>query len=338
MSSDRYNATEQPTIRRLNKAREEGQVARSNDLSSVLFLIVAVGVSIAWAPRLLLICKNILVDSLSFSKSNPQVALETTGWLLVEFLVVPCFVLFVGAIFAALLQVGGLFSPKIVMIRLSRLSAGQKGMFSTRSRMTLLFSMSKLVFSVLAALLVILHYQDELFALGANESIMESVSSIVLICSQTVFAALSVLFILGICDYCWQRYAWKNELRMTRQEVIEEHREHSGRSVETRRRSWWLAKKTTGVVVPSLIIVGNKLAVALRWNASTMTAPIVLDVLRGDSMLSKLEQLNNDGIAIIENNVLAQKIMHGSDVGLGIPSFLHGEIASLLITSKRDIR
>ena len=96
MSSDRYNATEQPTIRRLNKAREEGQVARSNDLSSVLFLIVAVGVSIAWAPRLLLICKNILVDSLSFSKSNPQVALETTGWLLVEFLVVPCFVLFVG--------------------------------------------------------------------------------------------------------------------------------------------------------------------------------------------------------------------------------------------------
>ena len=69
-----------------------------------------------------------------------------------------------------------------------------------------------------------------------------------------------------------------------------------------------------------------------------MTAPIVLDILRGESFFHELEKFKKDGIVVIENNVLVQKIMRGSDVGLGIPSFLHGEIASLLITKKRDAR
>jgi flagellar biosynthetic protein FlhB len=204
--------------------------------------------------------------------------------------------------------------------------------------MVLLFSLSKIVLAVLAGLLVVLHYQNQLLSLNEQSMLPKHISNVVSIGSQTVFASLAVLFVLGICDFGWQRYAWKADLLMTRREIIEEHREHSGRANEARMHSTWVDRRRPEEIVPSLIVVGLKMAVSLRWNASTMTAPIVLDIFKGDHLMSKLEQLRKEGIAMVENNVLAQEISQGSDAGFGIPSILHGEIASVLINLKRNIR
>ena len=338
MSEDRFNANEQPTPRRLQKAREEGQVARSNDLSSVLFLLVAVGTMLFLAPYIARTSKNFVIESLSFSKNNPTASLESAGWQLVEMVAIPCIVLFVGAAFASLLQVGGLFSPKIIAPRFSRLGSGPKKIFGARSRMTLLFSLSKIILAVLAGLLVVLHYQNQLLSLSEQSLLPRQISNAVLIGSQTVFASLAVLFVLGICDFGWQRYAWKRDLLMTRQEIIEEHREHNAKANEARMHSTWIARRSTDEIVPSLVVAGTKLAVSLRWNASTMTAPIVLDIFKGEPLMPKLEQLRKEGVAVVENNVLAHEISQGSNAGLGIPSILHGEIASVLINLKRNIR
>lgn len=338
MKRDRDAATEQPTLRRLQKARSEGSVARSADLASVLFMIVAVWVVILWAPQFLMVSKQLLVEYLSGTSMEPLVAVEQVGWQLVSLLTLPCIFLFVAAALSGFVQVGGLFSPGIILLRFSRICSGPKQVFGARSRMCLLFSVCKPLFASLAAILVILHYQNQLFALGTSGDILDNAKQIISIGLKTVFAALTTLFILGLCDFCWQRYAWKSDLLMTRQEIIEEHKEHGGRGHDARRHATWLANRKAGSIVPSLIVKGSKLAVALRWNASTMTAPIVIDILRGESWMKKLEKLQLEGIAVCENNALAQKIMHGSDVGLGVPSKLHGEIASLLITSKRNER
>jgi len=335
---DRLEATQQPTRRRLQKAREEGQVARSSDLSSVLFLLIAVGVAMFLIPQFLSTGQTFLEENLSYATGDATKALTTVGWQLLGVLSIPCIVLFAGAAFSGFIQVGALFSPVVIKPSFSRLCCGTSRLFGSRGGMNLLFSLSKLILASLAATIVVLQYADQLFALGTSDRVIDGIVEVVSIGSQAVFAALAVLFLLGVCEYCWQRHAWKTDLLMTRQEVIEEHREHGGRGVESRKYAAWVSGRAAGMIVPSLIIAGSKLAISLRWNASTMTAPIVLDILRGDSFLNDLENYRKEGIVVIENNVLLQKIMRGSDVGLGIPSFLHGEIASLLITKKRDTR
>ena len=101
-----------------------------------------------------------------------------------------------------------------------------------------------------------------------------------------------------------------------------------------RRHTAWLAKKCVGQVVPSIVVVGNKIAVAVRWNATTMSSPVVLAVFQGDSFEQYTEIAT--GATIVEDGSLATKLFNMSDVGLGIPPALHGEIASLLLRSRRD--
>jgi len=338
MKQDRTNATQEPTAHKLRKAREEGNVAKSSDLSTVLFLIVAVGIVFLWTPRLYFFSRNLLVENLSGSSSHPDILLEQTGWELLNVVLIPCIVLFFGAIVSGIVQVGGLFAPGIVGMRLSRvLLSGNSSIVGARGRMSLLFSVAKLVLASGASFLVLLHYKKQLLTLGESGTLLEIVAQTSSIGAAVVFAALLVLLFLGLADLCWQRYAWKCDLRMTRQEIVEEHKENSGNASGVRRHAAWLAKKCVEQVVPSLIVVGNKLAVSVRWNATTMSSPVVLDILQGDDF----DTLSPDyfkSTTIVKDSSLAARIVGTSDIGLGIPSALHAEIASLLITSRRDER
>ncbi len=335
MKQDRATATQEPTAQKLRKAREEGNVAKSSDLSTVLFLSVAVGLVFLWVPHLYLFSKKLLVENLSGSASQPELLLNQTGWELLGVLLIPCTVLFVGAVFAGVVQVGGIFVPSVVGIRLSRILFSENPrIFGARSQMNLLFSVTKLVFASGASLLVLLHYKEQLFSLCKNSSLFESVSQAGSIGAMVVFAALIVLLFLGFADLCWQRYAWKCDLRMTRQEIIEEYKENSGNASGMRRQTNWIAKKYVEQVVPSLIVVGNKLAVSIRWNATTMSAPVVLDILQGDDF-EKFPSGSYRNTPVVNDSSLAIRIAGTSDSGLGIPSVLHAEIASLLIARRK---
>jgi flagellar biosynthetic protein FlhB len=338
MSQDRLNATQEPTLKRLRTAREEGNVATSSDLSTVLFLIVAVGLILVWTPQLYLFCKSILVENLSGVSTEPKKLIEQTGWEMFYLMLIPCIVLVAAAIFAGVVQVGCLFAPSVVRIRLSRVMFFEGArIFGARNRMNFLFSVAKLLLASGASLLVLLHYKKQLIELGDSGSLLEIVTQIGSIGAIVVFAALLVLLLLGLTDFCWKRYAWKSDLRMSRQEIIEENKENSGNAVGIRRHSAWLAKKCVEQVVPSLIVVGNKLAVSIRWNAMTMSAPVVLDVFQGDDF-EKFSSRGHKSTPVVQDSSLATRIIRMSDVGLGIPPALHGEIASLLITNRRDER
>ncbi len=335
MNRDRTDATQEPTVKRLRKAREDGNVARSNDLSTVLFLIVAVSVIIVWIPKCYFYINNLLVENLSGSSVAPKALLENAGWSLLELMVIPCIVLLVASVFSCVLQVGGLFSPSVVTMQLSRVAfSGGSKIFGVRGRMSLLFSLTKLFLACGASLLVLLHYKSTLLQVSIDGTILEQITEIGSVAVLVVFAALFVLLVLGMTDFAWQRYIWKCDLRMTRQEIIEEHKENSGNAGNLRRQTSWLAKKCVNQMIPSLIVVGNKIAVAVRWNAMTMSSPVVLDIFQGEEFHSYSEK--SHAANVVEDNSLASRIINSSDIGLGIPPALHGEIASLLITSRRD--
>jgi flagellar biosynthesis protein FlhB len=335
MSRDRGNAVHEPTVKRLRTAREEGNVARSSDLSTVLFLFFAVSIVIVWSPEFFLFAQSIVTDGLRGSQTSPSVALEQLGWELFELTIIPCILLFVSAVFSGVVQVGGLFVPSVAACTLSRvLFSGSRKLFGARGQMSLLFSITKLFFASGASLLVLLHYKEQLLQIGMQTSTLNQIAQLSEIAIVTVFSALSVLLILGIVDYCWQRYVWKCDLKMNRQEIVDEHKEQNPTTNGFRRHTAWLAKKCVGQVVPSIVVVGNKIAVAVRWNATTMSSPVVLAVFQGDSFEQYTEIAT--GATIVEDGSLATKLFNMSDVGLGIPPALHGEIASLLLRSRRD--
>jgi flagellar biosynthesis protein FlhB len=335
MKRDKSTATQEPTVKKLRTAREEGNVARSADLTTVLFLIVASVLVFMWTPTMFIFCKELLVSNLSGNKVALVELVEKTGWDVFYLALLPCIVLIAGAILAGYVQVGGLFSTKVVGMRLSRIafSAGSN-LIGSRRQMTFVFSITKLFLASGASLLVLLHYKEELLLLGNDSSLTNTVSIAGTIGMQVVFSALLVLLLLGLLDLTWQRYVWKRDLRMSRQEIIEEHRESSGSGYIVRRHTARFAKKCAQQVVPSLVVVGNKLAVAIRWNALTMSSPIVLEVFKGDDFLEHVTNSSMNSPLVKDNN-LATKIVGTSDVGLGIPSTLHGEIASLLIMNRR---
>ena len=335
MNQDRSDVTQEPTVKRLRKAREDGNVARSSDLSTVLFLIAAICVIIVWIPKSYTFMHGLLVENLSESSIAPKALLETAGWSLLELLAIPCIILLVAAAFSGVLQVGGLFSPSVAVMKLSRIAFSGGGKFiGARGRMSIMFSIAKLVFASGASLLVLLHFKNKLMQIGTSGTVIEQVTEVGSVAVLVVFFALFVLLVLGLADLAWQRHIWKYELRMTRQEIIEEHKENAGNAGIVRRNTASLVKKCVHKMIPSLIVVGDEIAVSVRWNATTMSSPVVLDIFQEEEYLLYAEQL--EGVNIIQDNSLASKIINTSDVGLGIPPALHGEIASLLITSRRD--
>ena len=86
MSYDRQEATEQPTTTRLRRAREEGQVARSSDLSSSLLSLVAIGFAFYWIPELMTLAKAFLSNGISFSTEDPTLLLMQSGTSLLQIL------------------------------------------------------------------------------------------------------------------------------------------------------------------------------------------------------------------------------------------------------------
>ena len=333
MSEDRSNATHEPTSKRLQKARDEGNVARSSDLTTVLFLIVGIGAVVVWIPKCCVFVKTLLITQLSGTTISLPVLLEQTGWDVVELALFPCIVFLLAGAFAGVVQVGGLFAPSVATVQLSRVAfAGTRKIVGPRGQMQMLFSVTKLLLASGASLLVLLHYKEQLLALGTQTDILTQVRLVGSIGILVVFAALTVLLMLGIADFCWQRYAWQCDLKMTRQEIVDEHKENSGNS-GLRRKTSWLAKKYVDQVVPTIVVVGNKIAVAIRWNATTMSSPVVLDIYQGDGFLKYTE--NTSGAPVVTDSSLADRIVRLSDVGLGIPPMLHGEIASLLLASRR---
>ena len=336
MSYDRQEATEQPTATRLRRAREEGQVARSSDFSSSLLSLVAIGFALYWFPNMIASVELLLSQGVSYSSEDPMFLLVQSGVALMHILWLPCLVLFVAAVFAGVVQVGTLFAPVAAKVDVNRIDpiSGWFRFWGSHGWMNLLFSCCKLTTAVLFAGAVGWTYKDELLSIS-NVELVTGFSTVGMIAGKMVFAAAGSLFALGLLDITWQRYQWKSNLKMTRQEVISERKEEHGNA--NIRRTVPLSKHTSDRVVPSLVLVGKTIAISIRWNATTMTSPVVLAFIREDEIDTLVEKANEQNIPVDINHWLCTRVEQSCDAGTVVPPSLHSEIASALTIGRRRI-
>jgi flagellar biosynthesis protein FlhB len=343
MSGSSDNKSERPTRRRLEKAREKGQVARSKEVPSaaVLFggLLVLVFSGQAVLRTLeyemrhafdLRIPSDLSIRYLShlFSSMGFRVATVLFPILLS---------VLVFSITANMLQGGLVFTTKPLGFHFEKLNPknGLKRIFSKNGLVELAKSLILLVAVSFISYQVISKY----FSIYPRLVFMDvrKLFHWTAAISYEVFVRVAILLIvIAIADYFFQKYRFTEQLKMTKQEVKEEFKETEGDPTtkgRIRRIQREMSRKRMMSDVPNAdVVITNPThyAVALSYKIDSMEAPKVIAKGVGFLALKIRELAQEHGIPLVENKPLAQTLYKSVEIGDYIPASLYKAVAEIL--------
>ncbi len=335
--------TETATPRRREEAREEGNVPRSTELSSVALLIVGVIAMYVYAPRAFQGLGLVMLDFLGnlhrrplSEEGVPLVFWEIAGRVLD--IVYPFTIAFIlGAFLINLAQVGWLFTMKSMKPKISRLSPleGAKRIFSARGAMDLGKSLLKL--ALVAPLMYSTIVSEVPVIAGLAEvPVREILGFLGFMALRVVSRALLILLILALLDFAFQRFQHERDLKMTKQEVKEELKRTQGDpqiKARIRQVQREVARRRMMAQVPEAeVVVTNptEYAIALQYKQGDHEAPMV--VAKGRNLIAQRikEVARASGVPIYEDRPLAQLLDQLTEVGEMIPPELYDGVASAL--------
>jgi flagellar biosynthetic protein FlhB len=344
MADEAYqDRTEEPTPKRKAEARKKGQIARSRDLSASLVLLSSLGVLTFWSSSMGIKSAALVRTSLEGLRPGlvTPASLSTlflkSGLAMGQILAPIWLCLVVTAIAANFLQGGWLFSTERLTPDLTRIQffGGLKRLFSGKSLVELAKSLAKvcfiglLVYSFFSSRVMnflTLTHQDT----GQLLSLLKSTSL------QLSGKVIILLLFLGALDYLYQRYSFKKNLRMTKQEVKDEMRQAEGDPrVKARMKSLMrqLASQRMMAAVPQAdVVVTNptRFAIALKYDSATMIAPQVVAKGRGFVAMKIIALAQEAGVPCVENRMLARSLFRQVEVGETIPTSLYRAAAEVL--------
>ena len=336
--------TEQPTQRRRDEAREEGNIPKSTDLTAAISLLAAVVLLELLGMRLLGGLRQTLRAALTSEHAgNPTRGGSFTGLveyamhLLGESLLPLTLAIMMAGVLALIAQVGFVITAKPLQPSLTKLSPikGVTNLVNLRALMRLVMSLGKILLIAVVAGFVIwrdLPWILHLAWLGVGQAFVGAAN---LVFALAIKLAV-LLLILAIIDYIYQRWQHEQDLKMTKQEVKEEMKRMEGDPMVKQRRSRvakQLAQQRQAQEVPdSDVVVTNPThyAVALRYDSDEMQAPKV--VAKGaDLMAMRIRNIAaaND-VPIVERKPLARALYDEIEVGQEIPPAHYAAVAEIL--------
>jgi flagellar biosynthetic protein FlhB len=344
MAEELGERTELPTGRRLSEARNRGQVAKSQDLTSaidllggVLLIVLFGGAAIAGMAALL---RRVLEGQVPGNPLNSASLDALLMWALVEGakLAGPALVAMMGvALLGNIVQVGWLLSTEPLTPKLERLNpwAGLKKLFNLRNLVRTGLNSLKLAMVVIVAALVVRKDLPAIAALPAL-GLVQGMYKIALMGGELVAWLLALILLLGLTDYAYQRWQYTSDLRMTRQEVKDERRDVEGDpDVKARRMRMArdIALQRVRQAVPKAdVIVTNPthFSVALKYDSDRMRAPRV--VAKGaDELAFRIREIAiANGVPIVERPPLARGLFWGVEVGREIAPQFYEAVAEVL--------
>jgi flagellar biosynthetic protein FlhB len=343
VSEDSDDKTEAPTPQRLDKAREEGQIPRSKELTSLLILVV--GVSIVWiggesiARRL----AGLLSSGLRFDHGiiNDQKLILGQIILLVKEAMYALLPLITGVVIIALVSpmlLGGLiFSTKSLAFKFSKLNpiTGIGRLFSAQVGAELLKAVLKSVLMGSVAGLYLWNKWPEIMRLMSEAPTTAMNNALDLVGMCVLLVVLSIIPMVGF-DVGFQLYSHFKKLRMSRQDIRDEYKQTEGDPhVKGRIRQMQraAARRRMMADVPTAdVIVTNPThySVALKYDENKMSAPKVIAKGAGLVALRIREIGNENRIPTLEAPPLARALYRHAEIGQQIPGQLYGAVAEVL--------
>ncbi|MFR9718014.1 EscU/YscU/HrcU family type III secretion system export apparatus switch protein [Aeromonas diversa] len=333
--------TEQPTAKRIRDAREEGQVAKSQEINALVQLAVILLWMVAEGPMLYLALGDLIVSTvgvvnLSLS-SAMSVLVGKLATLVVRFVFGLADLLAVLLILTGLVQSGFLFAPKAIQPSGQRINplSNAKQMVSVVK----LFELGKMLLKM-GSLALTFSYLIERYAASFTHLSQAGVVAGILVCSkmaQWMWAILLILTALfAVADYAMQHHQLRKQLMMSKEDIKQEFKNAEGSpEIKQRRRelhrevqSGSLAEK----VADASVVVRNPthIAVCLRYCEGETPLPRVLEYGRDERALHIVALAEARGIPVVENIPLARALVASTQPGDFIPEELFVAVAQVL--------
>ncbi len=335
--------TEQATPRRRQKAREEGQVAQSKDLTGAISLAAAIAVykfagsgigrSIANAAE----CHFADANSVTFTAN--ALSQQASAWLaVVGGAVLPVALAALAAgMTANLLQTGFLFATKRISPTADKLNpiSGLKRIFSLNGLVEAAKGLLKVAIVAFIAWRTLGAHQAELLSLQ-RMALPHALAIVSAVIFQFAIRYCLALIVIGGADYAYQRWQHEKQLRMSHYEVRREHRETEGDPqirAQRRRQARALLQQGISPQMPQAdVVVTNPthLAVALLYKDGQMPAPLVVAKGKGGIAARIRTLARTYGIPIVEEPTTARALYEASRLGEFVPPVLYQAVAEVL--------
>jgi flagellar biosynthetic protein FlhB len=337
-----FNKTEKPTGRRLERARREGQFVSSRELVAAGQFLVFIAILGVWFPGWLSGVKEMLGRSLAgaFHDSLDIATLPGILWALLQRAFVPLSIL--GGLTAlttlglhlAITRMG--FSLKKLTLDFTRFNPVGKIRQMARQGPAAFLQAAVMLVLFGSTIYVIAERNAEIFLALPFTSLDIGLHEVASALKDLLWKAAGVFLIFGLVDLFRQRRRFMKDLRMSKQEVREEHKEMEGNPHvrgKIRRLRRELARRRMMKEVPTataVIVNPTHYAVALRYRHDTSATPVV--IAKGKNYLaSRIRQLALEhGVFLMENPPLAQALYKSVDVGREIPPHLYRAVAEVL--------
>ena len=341
--------TEKATPKRQKKARDEGNVAKSQDLNHALVLTAAFTLFYCFSGSILNYMENGLFHT--FTHLHPkEISTESFAGTLAFYqdlifkIIVPFFsTLFLVVLFMIGIQMKGLFTlyplkPKLEKyspMRLMKNLIDMFNLFKPKKLVELVKNFIKIGVISIFSWVVIKKRQDEILALlGVDvETFFVKLGAIL---AEIVINICIALLILGILDWIYQKYEFNKSLKMTKQQVKDERKNSEGDpKIKSKIRNIQMQMATSRMMakVPEAdVIVANPThyAVALKYDTSVAPAPVV--IAKGVDLIAfKIREVaENNGVTVVENPPLARTLYKLVPIDAIIPAELFAAVAEVL--------
>jgi flagellar biosynthetic protein FlhB len=334
--------TEPASSRRLEQAREEGQVPHSRELGAFLVMFAAAGVFWAMGPWLMQRMSGLLRRGLSVDQQlahEPRLMMTRFADLSLDALLAlsPLLVaLVVAALLSPFLLGAWNFAPKALMPDLSRLDPikGLARLVSWSGLVEMLKAIAKAFLLGGVAAWVIWSERYDIFAIFSQSLDVGLVSAGNLV-NFSFLAVVATMLLIVAVDVPFQLWQYHDKLKMSREELKQEGKETEGNpEVKARIRSMQreaARRRMMGAVPTADVIVTNPthFAVALAYK-SGMGAPKVVAKGRGDIALKIREIGAQNGVPMLEAPPLARALYRHTELDQEVPSALYAAVAEVL--------
>ncbi len=340
---DFQEKTEKATPKKRSEARKKGDVAKSREVSSVAVLLAGLSSLFLFGPFMYGHIVNLMRESFTMVGApsleyGEFIALSRHVVRSYIIMVLPLMVVVVVvAVASNVMQVGFMFSWEKMKPKMDKLNPikGLGKFVSKQAFVELLKSLMKLAAVGMIAYWTVEGEMDRIRALGGMEvpAILLYILKVIL----KIFLRVCILLVfIAVLDHAFQKWQFEEKMKMTKQEVKEEHKRTEGDpqiKSRIRRVQIEMARKRMMQEVPKAdVVVTNPvhLALAIKYDRAIMDAPKV--VAKGAELVAeKIKAVAIEhGVPVVENKKLARDLYKAVEIGDGIPSDFFQTVAEVL--------
>ena len=335
MAAEDEGRTEQPSEYKLEKARKEGRVAKSQEISGALVLLLCV-VTIVFLSKWLFneivtIFKFYFTQAGTYNVKNPAF-LPAFFNVFIKCVLPIGLISAVSAVMANIIQTKGfIFSLKPIEPKFSKIVPKfgeylKKTIFSLKGLFNVAKSIGKVAIICLVAYLYIRKDLFVLIDIIDNGQVAGALSQVARMAAQILITVAVLFLVLSIPDYFIQRHDFMEEMKMTKQEVKEEYKEMEGdpevKGKLQQMQRQILATNIRKAVAESDVVIANPthFAVALKYDQAIAQAPVVNAKGEDDKAFIIRRIAEENKIPVVENRPMARVLYTNLEVGDIIPS------------------